>query len=220
MLSEIAFKTFESSGNEADGRLLTVGFNARATTSTWVSFLTNVFTWHHASTGKSHEMPMIFTWLSEISRMPVHPYFIFDGPNCPRLNGGDECIYGTGPCLLVECFQELLNAFSFSWHTAPGEAEAELACFQLHGLVDVVVTPYNDMLLFGASNVIQSGADYDSGLLGFTVEITHQLTQYGLGRSLLSAVKRLRFAEFMEFHAKWRRQLCDVLERDPQHRLG
>lgn len=84
---------------------------------------------------------------------------------------------------------------------------------------------------------LMSGADYDvsrrllqlavyahnliqSGLPGFTVEIAHRLTQYGLGRSLLSAAKRLRFAEFMEFHAKWRRQLCDVLERDPQHRLG
>ena len=49
--------------------------------------------------------------------MPVHPYFIFDGPNRPRLNGGDERIYGTGPRLLVERFQELLNAFGFSWHT-------------------------------------------------------------------------------------------------------
>ncbi|KIM58176.1 hypothetical protein SCLCIDRAFT_63950, partial [Scleroderma citrinum Foug A] len=88
-------------------------------------------------------------------RDTIHPYFIFDGPNRPRLNGGDEHIYGTGPRLLVEHFQELLNAFGFSWHTAPGEAEAELACFQLHGLVDVVVMPYNDALLFGASNVIR-----------------------------------------------------------------
>jgi len=61
---------------------------------------------------------------------------------------------------------------------------------------------------------------FQSGLQGCTVETTRQLTQYGLGRSLLSAVSRLPFAEFMEFHAKWRKQLYDVLEQDPQHHLG
>lgn len=59
-----------------------------------------------------------------------------------------------------------------------------------------------------------------SGLPGCTVNIACQLTQYGLGRSLLSAALRLPFAEFMEFHAKWRKQLCDVLERDPHGHLG
>jgi len=28
------------------------------------------------------------------------------------------------------------------------------------------------------------------------------------------------FAEFMEFHAKWQRDLFQVLERDPHHHLG
>ena len=62
-------------------------------------------------------MLTIFAWLSEISQMPVHPYFIFDGPDCPQFKERDERIYGTGPPLLVERFQELLNAFGFSWHT-------------------------------------------------------------------------------------------------------
>jgi len=89
----------------------------KATTSAWVSFLTNVFTWHHAGTGRSHEMPTIFVWLSELSQMLIHPYFIFDGPNRPLFKGGDERIHGGGPPLLVQRFQELLNAFGFSWHT-------------------------------------------------------------------------------------------------------
>jgi len=36
---------------------------------------------------------------------------------------------------------------------APGEVEAELAYFHSCGLVDAVVTPYNDTLLFGAPSV-------------------------------------------------------------------
>ena len=38
---------------------------------------------------------------------------------------------------------------------APGEAEAELAYFQLHGLIDAMVMPYNDVFLFSAPSIIQ-----------------------------------------------------------------
>ncbi|KIM51340.1 hypothetical protein SCLCIDRAFT_143472, partial [Scleroderma citrinum Foug A] len=206
--------------------------------------------------GRSHEMPTIFFWLSTISQMLLHPYFIFDGPDRPEFQGGNDRASG-GPRLLVERFQELLNAFGFGWHTAPGEAEAELACFQSSGLVDVVVTPYNDVLLFGAKSVLRTvlpmsnnygymelytdaaiqhraflswghlllialmnGADYDRGLPGCTVDIAFRMTQYGLGSSLLGAASRLQFAKFMSFHAKWRKELCDMLERDPQRHLG
>ena len=79
--------------------------------------MTNVFTWHRAGTGSSHEMPTIFGWLSEISQMLIHPYFIFDGPDRPLFKGGDNRIYGGGPPLLVHRLQELLGAFGFSWHT-------------------------------------------------------------------------------------------------------
>ncbi|KIM50713.1 hypothetical protein SCLCIDRAFT_144252, partial [Scleroderma citrinum Foug A] len=221
------------------------------------SSLTNAITCPTAGTGRSHEIHAIFFWLSEISQMLVHPYFIFDGPDRPWFKGGNDRTSG-GPRLLVERFQELLDAFGFGWHTAPGEAEAELAFFQLRGLVNVVVTPFNDVLLFGASNVIRSimlpkcdkyggvelytdeaikhsaslergclllvalmsGADYDRGLPGFTRGIARQLAQYGLGRSLLSATLSLPFTEFMAFHVKWRKQLCEVLETDPQGHLG
>jgi len=59
-----------------------------------------------------------------------------------------------------------------------------------------------------------------SGLPGCTTNIACRLTQYGLGRSLLSAALTLPFAEFMAFHVKWRKQLCEALERDPQGHLG
>ena len=86
--------------------------------------------------------------------------------------------------------------------------------------------------------VLMSSADYDvshcslqptvhthnlvsqRGLPGFTRSIACQLAQYGLGRSLLSAALSLPFTEFMAFHVKWWKQLCKVLETDPQGHLG
>ncbi|KAI5982069.1 PIN domain-like protein, partial [Pisolithus marmoratus] len=106
--------------------------------------------------GQSHKMQTIFCHLSVISRMLLYPYFIFDGPDCPQVKRGPDPILSAAPSLLVQRFQELLTAFSFGWHVAPCEAEAELAYFQLCGLIDAVVMPYNDALLFGARCVIHS----------------------------------------------------------------
>ena len=58
------------------------------------------------------------------------------------------------------------------------------------------------------------------GLPGCTIDISRQVAQYGFGRTLFQAVATNLFAEFMEFHAKWHRDLFDVLERDPQRHLG
>ncbi|KIM65589.1 hypothetical protein SCLCIDRAFT_112241 [Scleroderma citrinum Foug A] len=87
--------------------------------------------------------------------MLLHPHFVFDGPNWPCFKRGEDRMYCTGAPLLKEHFQELLDAFGFSWHMAPGEAEAELAYFQLHGLIDAMVMPYNDVFLFSAPSIIQ-----------------------------------------------------------------
>lgn len=52
------------------------------------------------------------------------------------------------------------------------------------------------------------------------MNIARQLVEYGLGHTLFAAASRLQFAEFMDFHAKWWKQLRDLLESDPQHHLG
>ncbi|KAI6141069.1 PIN domain-like protein [Pisolithus tinctorius] len=146
-----------------------MGFNARLVacharsissltndTSAWMFSLLNVFSWHRAGTGQSHEMPTIFRRLSTISRMLLHPYFVFDGPDCPQIKRGKDVLGWSPPSLLVQRFQELLTVFGFDWHVAPGEAEAELSCLQSCGFIDAVVTPYNNALLFGATCVLRS----------------------------------------------------------------
>ncbi|KAI6000189.1 hypothetical protein F5J12DRAFT_894944 [Pisolithus orientalis] len=89
--------------------------------------------------------------------MPLHPYFVFDGLDCPQLKRGKDIVCPWYPPLLVQRFQELLMAFGFSWHMALGEAEAELACLQSCTLIDVMVMPYNDALLFGVTCIVCSG---------------------------------------------------------------
>ncbi|KAI5988655.1 PIN domain-like protein [Pisolithus orientalis] len=130
--------------------------------SAWMHSLINVFSWRQAGTGQSHEMDIIFCRLSAISRMLLHPYFVFDGPDCPQLKRGKDVVGSTFPRLLVQRFQELLTAFGFNWHMAPGEADVELANLQSYGLIEAVVTPYNDALLFGATCIIRSGTPYST----------------------------------------------------------
>ncbi|KAI6138712.1 PIN domain-like protein, partial [Pisolithus tinctorius] len=130
--------------------------------SAWMHSLINVFSWHQAGTGQSHEMDIIFCHLSTISHMFLHPYFVFDGPDCPQLKRGKDVVGLTFPRLLVQRFQELLTAFSFNWHVAPGEADVELANLQSYGLIEAVVTLYNDVLLFGVTCIIRSGTPYST----------------------------------------------------------
>ncbi|KAI6149143.1 PIN domain-like protein [Pisolithus tinctorius] len=263
-LSEFAAERSDLSGDKAG--LLAVGFNARLVachaqsissltndTSAWMFSLLNVFSWRRAGTGQSHEMPTIFRRLSTISRMLLHPYFVFDGPDCPQIKRGKDVGGWSPPSLLVQRFQELLTAFGFDWHVAPGEAEAELSCLQSCGFIDAVVTPYNDTLLFGATCVLRSirgdedvevysaeaiensaalewgdlllitlmsSADSDTGCRWCDTDVARRLVDYGFGRTLLEAAISLQFVEFMEFVAKWRDNVCEVLRTDPQHFLG
>ncbi|KIK12509.1 hypothetical protein PISMIDRAFT_120766, partial [Pisolithus microcarpus 441] len=111
--------------------------------------------------GQLHEMKIIFCCLSAITWLPLHAYFVFDGADCPQLKHSKDIVSLSTPCLLMQHFQELLTAFGFKWHVAPGEAEVELAYLQSLGLVDAVVMPYNDALLFGATCIICSVPDSD-----------------------------------------------------------
>ncbi|KAI6029097.1 PIN domain-like protein [Pisolithus microcarpus] len=251
-LGELAVKSFDPSGPEVGCQLLTIGFNASA----WMYALVNVFSWRQAGTGWSHEMKIIFRRLSAISQIPLHAYFVFDGLDRPQLKRGKNITAPSAPRLLAQRFQELLTAFGFNWHMAPGEVEAELAYLQSLGLIDAVATPYNDALLFGATCIIRSiphigryedvyvytpdsiekcaslewgdfllvtlmcSTEDDAGRCWCSVEVARRLAYYGFGRSLLEAAVSFQFVEFMNFIAKWRDDICEVLRTDPRSLLG
>ncbi|KAF4621808.1 hypothetical protein D9613_012186 [Agrocybe pediades] len=46
--------------------------------------------------------------------------------------------------------KEMIQAFGYYVHQAPGEAEAELAYFNKHGIIDAVITSDGDAIFFGA----------------------------------------------------------------------
>ncbi|KAI5988481.1 hypothetical protein F5J12DRAFT_786843 [Pisolithus orientalis] len=175
-------------------------------------------------------MPTIFCCLSTISWMLLHPYFVFDGPDCPQIKRGKDVLGWSPPFLLVQHFQELLMAFGFDWHVAPGEVEAELSCLQslqpvfstdmevyLAEAIDNSATlEWGDLLLI----TLMNSADCDASCHWCNTDVAHQLVAYGFGRTLLEAAISLQFVEFMEFVAKWCNNVCEVLRTDPQHFLG
>ncbi|KAK2467390.1 hypothetical protein APHAL10511_000625 [Amanita phalloides] len=63
------------------------------------------------------------------------------------------------PHWLKADFEQLINAFGFYSHQAPGEAEAELVYLNHIGVIDAVLTNDVDAFVFGAETVIQTCAE-------------------------------------------------------------
>ncbi|KAG6327633.1 hypothetical protein ID866_11456, partial [Astraeus odoratus] len=151
-LNEFAIKEgFHPPANRSGPpRMLRVGFNASA----WLSSACRSLPQHRHSTKKSPELRTIFFRLATISRMLVQAHFVFDGPSRPKVKRGG--IAKTAPHFPMQHFRELIAAFGFSWHEAPGGAGADLAGLNSRGLIDVVVTEDSDVLAFGAHTVMRS----------------------------------------------------------------
>lgn len=58
--------------------------------------------------------------------------------------------------------KELVKCFGFSYHTAPGEAEAECALLQRKGIVDAVLSEDVDTLMFGCGQTIRNWSSENS----------------------------------------------------------
>jgi Holliday junction resolvase YEN1 len=82
--------------------------------------------------------------------LPIHPIFVYDGKNKP-LTKRNKTVTAYGTCLPNEMSKNLIKAFRFPYHTAPGEAEAECALLQRKGIVDAVMSQDVDTLMFGST---------------------------------------------------------------------
>ncbi|KAI4520467.1 PIN domain-like protein, partial [Schizophyllum commune Loenen D] len=82
---------------------------------------------------------------------------VFDGPDKPGMKRlvrvSRQLHWMVAPTIC------LAEAFNFSHHQAPGDAEAELAYLASEGLVDAVLTADSDTLLFGAKILLRSSQD-------------------------------------------------------------
>ncbi|KIM49770.1 hypothetical protein M413DRAFT_48000, partial [Hebeloma cylindrosporum] len=85
---------------------------------------------------------------------------------------------------------ELIGNFRFYHYQAPGEAEAELAQLNYHGLIDGVVTSDSDSLVFSSQLSIpkMSQTTYDDEMVLYTLDSIHRSLSLTLGGLLLFAL--------------------------------
>ncbi|KLO05933.1 PIN domain-like protein, partial [Schizopora paradoxa] len=116
----------------------------------WLFSVSNIYRTNHASAGSEPELRVIFYKLAFLASLPVIPVFIFDGPSRPTCKRNKKVVRNGH--WLEERVKEFLKCWGFSWYTAAGEAEAELAQLNLHGAIDAVMTDDSDAFVFGARN--------------------------------------------------------------------
>ncbi|KAJ9479342.1 Holliday junction resolvase YEN1 [Pseudozyma hubeiensis] len=148
-LPSYCLTTFVENRNEL--RALRLGIDA----SLWL------FHAHQSSGGANPYLRLLFYRLAKLLSLPVLPLFVFDGPSRPTWKRGKQ-VKGRHHAI-EQPFTQLIEAFGFQWHRAPGEAEAELAYLNQAGFVDAVLTDDSDALLFGSQILIRNWGKNLSG---------------------------------------------------------
>ncbi|SPO23822.1 uncharacterized protein UTRI_03648_B [Ustilago trichophora] len=148
-LPSYCLTTFTENTNELRG--LRLGIDA----SLWL------FHAQQSSGGSNPYLRLLFYRLAKLLSLPVLPVFVFDGPSRPTWKRGKQ-VKGRQHAI-EQPFTQLIEAFGYQWHRAPGEAEAELAYLNQTGWVDAVLTDDSDALLFGARMLVRNWGKNLSG---------------------------------------------------------
>ncbi|CBQ73255.1 conserved hypothetical protein [Sporisorium reilianum SRZ2] len=114
-----------------------------------------------SSGGANPSLRLLFYRLAKLLSLPVLPLFVFDGSSRPTWKRGKQ-VKGRQHAI-EQPFTQLIEAFGYQWHRAPGEAEAELAYLNQAGFVDAVLTDDSDALLFGTHVLIRNWGKNLSG---------------------------------------------------------
>lgn len=100
--------------------------------------------------GKNPALRTLFFRLLKLLALPINPIFVYDGKDKPLTKRG-RTVSRYGVCVPNELSKNLVARFQFPYHTAPGEAEAECAFLQSHGIVDAVMSQDVDAIMFGST---------------------------------------------------------------------
>ncbi|KAJ3899576.1 PIN domain-like protein, partial [Lentinula edodes] len=111
--------------------------------------------------GENPELRMLFFRCAQLLSQGFLPLFIFDGPLRPDIKRRKQINKSANK--LVTGMQDMIEAFGFEYHTAPGEAEAELAFLNRIGLIDGILSDDVDNFLFGAHTVIRNRSSTHAG---------------------------------------------------------
>lgn len=105
--------------------------------------------------GRNPELRTLFYRLLKLLALPIHPVFVYDGKNKPLTKRG-KTVSAYGTCIPNEMSKKLVQLFRYPHHTAPGEAEAECAFLQKHGIVDAVMSQDVDAIMFGSGMTLRN----------------------------------------------------------------
>ncbi|KAF7980506.1 hypothetical protein HWV62_38016 [Athelia sp. TMB] len=129
-------------------------FDLGIDTSSWFKQSAVPFRHQHHNAGENPELKTIFSKMYHLAQLPIRVIFIYDGDKRPKIKRGTQ-VKGT-PHWLTSYTQTMADLFGFVNHTAPGEAEAELALLNRLGHIHAVMTDDVDVFLFGALRVIRN----------------------------------------------------------------
>ncbi|OAA73875.1 flap structure-specific endonuclease [Cordyceps fumosorosea ARSEF 2679] len=107
-----------------------------------------------AKGGTNPAIRTLFYRLVRLLAIPVQPVFIFDGPNKPTTKRNKRS--GRGDGVANSQAKRLIRLFGLPALDAPGEAEAECALLQRHGIVDAVLSEDVDTIMFGCTKTLRN----------------------------------------------------------------
>ncbi|EXJ57292.1 hypothetical protein A1O7_07639 [Cladophialophora yegresii CBS 114405] len=107
-------------------------------------------TQHGGVGGKNPALRTLFYRLLKLLALPIDPVFVYDGNKKPLCKRGRIVSRWQGGHVSERASKRLISLLSFPCHVAPGEAEAECAMLQKHGIVDAVMTQDVDAIMFGS----------------------------------------------------------------------
>ncbi|ETN47034.1 uncharacterized protein HMPREF1541_01224 [Cyphellophora europaea CBS 101466] len=105
--------------------------------------------------GKNPALRTLYYRLLRLLALPIHPLFVYDGKDKPLSKRG-HTVARYGSCIANETSKRLIQQFRFPCHSAPGEAEAECAQLQKHGIVDMVMSQDGDAIMFGSGVTLRN----------------------------------------------------------------
>ncbi|KAF4508376.1 hypothetical protein G6O67_004761 [Ophiocordyceps sinensis] len=107
-----------------------------------------------AQGGTNPAVRTLFYRLARLLGTPVQPVFVFDGLKKPAFKRNKRS--GRGDAVATAQAKRLIRLFGFAIHDAPGEAEAECALLQVHGIVDAVLSEDVDTIMFGCTKTLRN----------------------------------------------------------------
>ncbi|TQV99983.1 hypothetical protein V2A60_005396 [Cordyceps javanica] len=148
--------------------------------------------------GTNPAIRTLFYRLVRLLAIPVQPVCVFDGPNKPTTKRHKRS--GRGDGLANSQAKRLIRLFGLPALDAPGEAEAECALLQRHGIVDAVLSEDVDTIMFGCTKTLRNWSSEGKTTTGPThvsLYDTASVANHGLDRQGMVLVALMSGGDYL-----------------------